>query len=146
MPSGLPINSVVDLLADHWRTRLASLESYLLSLFGEPAPVLLPTSLHLSQMADGTVHPQNIGHMFAAVWLVKAGSIQEVPLDFQNRTRWDTDASDKYYLMHAYSFVLDGNELLLSERYGPRLVHRSLGRIVIESPLTIKWETLWYRK
>jgi hypothetical protein len=144
MPSEPPIKSVVELLATHWRTRLAGLNSYLLSTFGVPAPENLPTSLHLSQMSDGSVNPQNIGHMFAAVWLVQVDSIQEVPLGFQNRTRWDKDESDAYYLMHAYSFVLEGDELLLSERYGPGLVHRSRGRVIAESPLAVEWETLWY--
>src|SRR5690349_15192519 len=115
--SEVPISAVVDLLAAHWRTRVAGLDGYLRSTFGVPAPHLLPVRLHLSQMADGSINPQDIGHMFAAVWLVEASGVQAVPMDFEQLTRWDTDESDTYYLMTAYSFVAEGDRLLLSERY-----------------------------
>lgn len=135
---------VVELLAERWRARCRELDSYLRSTFGVPAPTLIPARLHLSQMADGTVRPAKIGHMFAAVWVVEASEIQEVPLDFEWRTRWNTDETDHYYLMHAYSFVAEGGELLLSERYGPELTHRSRGRFVPGPPLTAEWVTLWH--
>ena len=140
----VPIAAVVELLAERWRVRCRDLDSFLRSTFGVPAPQPIPTRLHLSQMADGTIRPENIGHDFAAVWLVETGGLREVPLNFEWRTRWDTDPSDAYYLMHAYSFVAEGGELLLSERYGPGLVHRSRGRLVPGTPLTAEWTTCWH--
>lgn len=140
----VPIVEVVELLVERWRARCRDLDGYLRSTFGIPAPDPIPTRLHLSQMADGTIHPEDIGHNFAAVWLVDAGGIREVPLNFEWQTRWDTDESDRYYLMHSYSFVAEDGDLLLSERYGPGLVHRSRGRLVTGPPLTAKWDTCWH--
>src|SRR5262245_53661382 len=95
-------------------------------------------------MADSSIRPENIGHMFAAVWLVEAGRVCQVPREFEWRTRWDSDASDTHYLMHAYSFVADGGELLRSERYGPGLKDRSRGRLAPGPPLTAAWMTCWH--
>lgn len=140
----VPIPAVVELLAERWRARCRDRGDYLRSTFGVFAPAPLPTRLHLSRMADGSVRPENIGHDFAAVWVVEAGGVRPVPLDFEYRTRWDTDTSDTYYLMHAYSFVAEGEEVLLSERYGPQLRQRSRGRLVSGPPLTAEWSTLWH--
>jgi hypothetical protein len=138
------IADVVGLLAERWRARCRDMESYLHSTFGVLAPKSIPKRLHLSQMADGTIHPENIGHAFAAVWLVEASGIREVPLNFEWQTRWATDESDTYYLMHSYSFVADGGDLLLSERYGPGLKHRSRGRLIAGLPLEAEWTTCWH--
>lgn len=140
----MPIAAVAELLAERWRARCRDLDNYLRSTFRMPAPEAIPARLHLSQMADGSFRPENIGHMFAAVWMVEAGGVRPVPMDFEWRTRWATDESDTYYLMHAYSFVAEGGEMLLSERYGPRLVHRSRGRLVVGPPLTAEWTTCWH--
>jgi len=137
----VPIGVVVDLLAAHWRTRLGRLDSYLRSTFGLAAPHPLPVRVHLSQMSDGSVNPPDIGHMFAAVWQIDADGVRMVPLDFEWRTRWDTDESGTYYLMTSYSFVAGDGELLLSERYGPGLVHRSHGRAVGSTVLAFEWTT-----
>lgn len=140
----MPISVVVDLLVSHWRMRLANLDGYLWATFGVPAPSPRPVRLHLSQMADGSVHPENIGHMFAAVWVVEDCDIREAPLNFEWRTRWDTDDSGDYYRMPAYSFVAEAGELLLSERFGPRLVHRSHGRLLQGAAVAVEWTTLWH--
>ncbi len=102
------IAAVVELLAERWRTRCRDLDAYLRSTFGVPAPDSIPSRLHLTQMADGTIDPENIGHYFSVAWLVEADEIQEVPLNFEWQTRYDTDESDTYYLMHSYSFVAEG--------------------------------------
>lgn len=138
------IAAIVELLAERWRTRCRDLDTYLRSTFGVSAPDSIPARMHLSQMADGTIHPENIGHNFATVWLVEADRIQEVPLNFEWQTRYDTDESDTYYLMHAYSFVSEGGELLLSERYGSGMLHRSRGRLNVGPPLTAEWTTCWH--
>lgn len=140
----LPNIEVVELLVEHWRARCRDFDNYLHATFGMPAPMCIPTRLHLSQMADGSIYPENIGHDFAAVWLIEGLSIQKVPLNFEWQTRWDTDESDTYYLMHSYSFVIEGEELLLSERYGPNLIHRSRGVLAKEQPKSVKWTTCWH--
>lgn len=140
----VPITAVVELLAERWRARCHCLDDYLRTTFGVPAPASIPARLHLSQMADGTICPEQIGHLFAALWLVDAGGVREVSLDFEWCTRWDTDESGLHYLMHAYSFVAEGEELLLSERYGPGLKHRSRGRLVSGLPLRVAWRTSWH--
>ena len=76
--------------------------------------------------------------------MIEGEAIREVPLNFEWQTRWNTDESDTYYLMHAYSFVAEGGELLLSERYGPGLVHRSRCRLVPGPRLTAEWTTCWH--
>jgi hypothetical protein len=139
----VPIMTLVGLLADRWRSRCRDLDNYLRSTFGVPAPNPIPTRLHLSQMANGSVRPENIGSMFAAVWLVELGSVREVPLDFEWQTRWNTDELDIYFLTHAYSFVVEGEDILLSERYGSALRHRSRCRLFIGPPLTADWSTCW---
>jgi hypothetical protein len=140
----VPIAALVELLGERWRIRCGVLEYYLRSTFGVAAPAVIPARLHLSQMADGTVCPENIGHNFAAVWLVECDVVRQVPLDFEWQTRYDTDESSTYYLMHAYSFVVEGDKLLLSERYGPGMVHRSRGRLIPGPPLSAAWTTSWH--
>ncbi|MGL6075871.1 MAG: hypothetical protein ACRC8S_17075 [Fimbriiglobus sp.] len=147
MPTSSPewaIAPIIELLAERWRTRCRDLDGYLRATFGVSAPPMIPERLFLSQMVDGTIHPENIGHDFAAVWLVERDTVREVPLNFEWRTRWDTDESDCYYLMHSYSFVSEGDELLLSERYGPGLTHRFRGRLSIGPPLSAEWVTCWH--
>jgi hypothetical protein len=95
MLAEVSISQVVTLLAAHLRGRLAELDSYLRTTFGVPAPVPLPVMLHLSQMEDGSVNPPNIGHNFASVRLVEADAVPVVALDFEWRTRFRTDKSDR---------------------------------------------------
>lgn len=142
---GIPVNVVVSVLIARWQTRLFGLNDYLRSTFGVDAPQPLPTSLHLSQMMDGNVKTAHIGWMFAAVWIVDGGIAREVPLNYDRRRRFETDDSGTYHIRPSYSFVHKGNKLLLSERYGPNLKHRSLGRLASHNTcVAVDWTTLWH--
>lgn len=140
----IPIHVILERLVAHWKTRIQGFDVYFRSIFNVAEPKPLPRRLRLGQISDGSIRPENIGHELAALWLVDADGILSVPLNFEWRTQWDTDESDTYFLTSTYFFVSEGNELLLSERYGPGFFHRLYGQIVNAPEYSIEWKSLWH--
>jgi hypothetical protein len=57
---------------------------------------------------------------------------------------YKTDQADELFLSPVFIFFFDGHQVLLSERFGPRLIHRLLGDIRGEAnKFVIDWSTVW---
>lgn len=76
--------------------------------------------------------------------MVSDGALNEVALDFGWEKMYDLDESGTFYIMPSCLFCLRGNEMLLSERFGPELKRRLLGKLVHRNDsLKVEWTTLW---
>jgi len=133
------------LIIRHWRQRLAGLPEYLRATFAVELSGFMPSALRLVRMRDGSIRPENIGREAAAVWIVEGGEARAVPFGHEWERTWDTEPSDVFYLRPSYLFYRDGCEVLLSERYGPSVAHRSLGRISqVGGVWEVEWATCWH--
>src|SRR5262245_57134049 len=95
-------------------------------------------------MLDGSM-PENLGRVAAAAWVVEGGVAVPVPVNHEWERMYATDPSDTFYLRPSYLFYRDGGEVLLSERYGPRMTHRSCGRVSSAGGAwQMEWTTRWH--
>ncbi len=132
-------------LVEIWKATLPDVADYLRRQFGyslDPAHQF--KRLFICEMADAEVSDGNIGGRFARKWVFVNGALEEVALNFAAKEMHEKDESEVVYISPSYFFGLGLPFVLLSERYGPSLLHRRLGLILSGQPsLRIEWETLW---
>ncbi len=136
---------VLQALVAMWLARLPRLREYLQSQFGYSLDRPYGCKrLIIAMMADGDMKTNNIGGLYSSKWVLVDTSLEAVSLDFAYKEMYDTDQSGDLYVSPSFLFYLEGNEVLLSERYGPGLKHRLRGRVVSPAPSpTIEWTTIW---
>lgn len=145
MSSSFNTEIIVSYLADEWATRLPVLENYLWATFDySPVRPQKVERLFICVMADADVASNNIGGLYAQKWVLTHGVLEAVPLDFAYDEMYVTDESGDMFLSPSFLFCCQNDVVLLSERYGPSLVHRSRGTWIVRGEFpTIEWTTLW---
>lgn len=139
----IPIDALLQLLIARWHDRVADLPAYLWQQFGFRAEHACDR-LILVRMADGNLASRNIGRDAHSRWEHAAGRLRQVPLDHEWRTTYDTDPSGELYLTHSFLFFVDGGSVLLSERFGPNLIHRVIGEVrPFGGRMGVDWKTVW---
>jgi hypothetical protein len=136
---------VAQTLLDFWITIHPVIAEYLKDQFGFPErfPVFF-RQLIICEMADAAVSKTNIGGIYARKWVSDGQTLVPVAVDFAARTMYETDASREVYLSPSYLFAHENDIVLLSERYGPHLIHRRHGRIIgVGTLYQIEWQSLW---
>ena len=125
-----------------WHVRLPRLAEHLTEQFGYVVTHPMAVErLIICEQADGTVIPENIGHLFLRKWVVLGRSDpREVSVGFSQKEMYDTDDSGVIYVSPSFLFCCQDDMVLLSERYGCGLKHRLRGRVVDDG---IQWTTLW---
>ncbi len=81
--------------------------------------------------------------MYLRKWVLRAGVLQLVPLDYAYDEMYLQNQNGETYLSPSFLFCLEGDDVLLSERYGPNLKHRIRGRIRADGKPSIDWTSVW---
>lgn len=131
-------------LTDLWMERLPRLAEHITLTFG----VVIPALSHLNRLfmahTDGDVPTRNIGGRWSQKWLLENGILEEVALNYEYAEMYQTDSSDEVYITPSFLFCFDNTTVLLSERYGPHLTHRLIGRLSHTNAMSgFEWETVW---
>ncbi len=129
-----------------WFTRRSNMAEYLHTQFGyELESEQEFTRLIIAQTTDGNLDTNNIGGQFAAKWVVDADTLTAVDVNYAWNEMYNTDGTDSYYMTPSFLFCFDGDEILVSERYGPLLKHRIRGKCLGESAGApkVEWRTIW---
>jgi hypothetical protein len=94
-------------------------------------------------MADGNVASGDIGGKYSRKWVLREGVLRLVPLDYAYDEMYVQDQNGETYVSPSFLFCVEGDEVLLSERYGPSLKHRLRGRIQSGRQSQIEWTSIW---
>jgi hypothetical protein len=135
---------VLQTLVDLWVERLPSLAHHLQDTFGYSHPSSFTVDrLFIAQMADGNVASGDIGGKYSRKWVLREGVLRLVPLDYAYDEMYVQDQNGETYVSPSFLFCVEGDEVLLSERYGPSLKHRLRGRIQSGRQSQIEWTSIW---
>lgn len=136
---------VLESLVGMWNARFPMLADYLLTNFGYRSTLSLPISrLFIAQMADADVAAGNIGGLYLRKWVLRDGILDRVAINYDFDKMYETDPTDTIYLSSSFLYCHQGDSVLLSERYGPGLIHRLRGHVIKSGPQPIiEWVTLW---
>jgi hypothetical protein len=146
MEQGLALSIVVAL----WNSRVATLGTYL-KLDLDFAGVLPtePLTVIIAEMQGPDVPLGGLGSTVVNKWVYSSSmpSPCEVPLNYAYNTWYDTYPDGRLFKTPSFLFSAWQDTLVVSERWGPSLVHRLSGSIdrKTETP-AIRWTTRWYRK
>jgi hypothetical protein len=127
------LNSVLQLLINHFYQRCSNFGEYLKSSFNYPTNSFLTYSdLILVQMRDGDMINRDIGGTGLAKWYFHNHDLIPVELDFMWYTMYDRDPSDQFYIIPSFFFYLVNSEILLLEKYGANFRHMSKGKVSLQ--------------
>ncbi|MGL4460517.1 MAG: hypothetical protein ACRC1K_00015 [Planctomycetia bacterium] len=138
-------NDVFRHLVDAWASRRLDLNKYLQKYFSHdfnfPCPV---DRLYLAEMTDGDFSKDFMGYNFGLKWIVNGDTVAEIETQFDYAAMNEEDDTHTVFNSPTYRFWVEQDAVLLSERYGPSIRIRLLGRPNgDDGSASISWSVLW---
>lgn len=133
-----------------WNSRVARLGDYLTQEldFAGVVPTE-PLTVVIAEMQGADVPLGGLGSTVVNKWIysLSMDSPREVPLNYAYNTWYDTYPDGRLFKTPSFLFSAWHDTLIVSERWGPTLVHRLSGSLDRTSnTLAIQWTTRWCRK
>ena len=100
-------------------------------------------AVHIIQTTDGDIANQCLGQVGLRKWEYSRGDLRIVAVNHAWNEMYIADPPGDFFTIPTYVFYFDGSKILLSERLGPRLIHRLLGIVhTTGGQLVVDWDTI----